>query len=83
MAVRPHKNMVAPLLAARSADDRGCHEWQFSTDGGKTWSSAPRTVQGKTILMGFAPGQTIWLRHRLVTLDREGAFCDPIALVIK
>jgi hypothetical protein len=83
MAVRPHKNMVGPLLAARRADDRGGHEWQLSTDGGKTWSAAPRTLQGKTILMGFTPGQTVWLRHRPVTLDGEGAFCEPIALIIK
>jgi hypothetical protein len=83
MTVRPDKMTGAPLLAARSADDRASHEWQFSTDGGTTWSSAPRTLQGKTVLMGFTPGQTVWLRHRPATLDGEAAFCEPIALLIK
>ena len=70
MAVRPHKIVVGPNL-------------QFSTDGGMTWSSAPRTMQGKTVLTGFTPGQTVWLRHRPVTPDGEADWSAPIALVIK
>jgi hypothetical protein len=91
MAVRPHKNMLDPnlpgnspsLLAVRSAGERSCHELQLSTDAGRTWISAPRTLHGKTILAGFTPGQTVWLRHRPLTPPGEAAWSDPIALVIK
>jgi hypothetical protein len=70
MAVHPHKIIVGPNL-------------QFSTDAGKTWSFPPRTLDGKTILAGFEPGQTVWLRHRPLTPDGAADWSAPIALIIK
>ena len=69
-------------LMARSAGDRGAHQWQHSTDGARTWQSAPRTQQGKTVLSGFVPGQTAWFRHRPVTIRGEGDWSEPIAIIV-
>ncbi len=70
MAVRSPDTMVGPTL-------------QFSTDGGKTWSSPHKTLDGKTILAGLVPGQTLWLRHRPPPRDGEATWSPPIALIIK
>lgn len=70
------------VLMARSAGDRCCHQWQSSTDGGKTYRSAPQTQQGKTVIDRLTPGQTVLFRHRPVTIHGEGEWSDPIALVI-
>jgi hypothetical protein len=71
------------VLMARSAGDRCCHQWQSSSDGGKTFRSAPLTQQGRTVIDGFTPGQTVLFRHRPVTIHGEGEWNDPIALVIR
>ena len=70
-------------LMARSAGDRGSHQWRHSTDGGGTWQSAPQTQQGKAVIRGFVPGQTAWFRHRPVTIHGEGAWSEPIAIVVQ
>jgi hypothetical protein len=69
-------------LMARSAGDRGMHQWQLSTDGGRTWRSAPQTQQGKTVISGFVPGQTASFRHRPVTIRGEGDWSEPIAIIV-
>jgi hypothetical protein len=69
-------------LMARSAGDRGSHHWQHSTDGGRTWRSAPQTQQGKAVISGFVPGQTAWFRHRPVTIHGEGDWSEPIAIIV-
>ncbi|HEX8792060.1 MAG TPA: hypothetical protein VF765_13990 [Polyangiaceae bacterium] len=33
----------------------GAYEWQYSTDGGKTWVMAPSTLQAKTTVTGLPP----------------------------
>ena len=37
-------------LATKSAGPRSSYEWQYSTDGGKTWLEAPGTLQAKTVI---------------------------------
>jgi hypothetical protein len=71
------------LVMARSAGDRGAHQWQHSTDGGETWRSAPQTQQGKAVIRGLVPGQTAWFRHRPVTIHGEGDWSEPIAIVVQ
>ena len=38
------------IVTAVSAGPRSSYEWQYSTDGGKTWVLAPATTQGKTTI---------------------------------
>jgi hypothetical protein len=46
---------------------RASHDWQYSTDGGKTWTAVPTTLQGKTAITGLTPGSSLVVRHRAVT----------------
>ena len=45
---------------------RASYEWQFSTDGGKTWVSAPSTLQAKTTVTGLSAGTTVEFRFKSV-----------------
>jgi hypothetical protein len=70
--------VTAPVGAHRAS-----YDWQWSTDGGKTWQLAPSTLQSKTVLTGFAPGSTVSIRFRVTTKAGEGEWSQPAALMVK
>jgi hypothetical protein len=82
-AVTPGAVSGAVKLVAASAARRASYEWQYSSDGGKTWVAAPATLQAKTTVIGLQPGATISFRYRPVTKTGEGDWSQPIAVVIK
>jgi hypothetical protein len=54
-------------LLAPSAGPRSSYEWEVSSDGGKTWVTAPPSIQAKTSVQGLASGTTVQFRYRAVT----------------
>jgi hypothetical protein len=66
LTAKPGKVSGSIALAAKVGGIKSSHEWQYSTDG-KTWSSAPTTLQARTTIPGFTPGTTVYLRHRAIT----------------
>jgi hypothetical protein len=70
-------------LVAASAGHRASYEWQYSTDGGKTWVLAPVTLQAKTTIVGLTPGATVQFRYRAVTKNGEGDWSQTILLLVK
>ena len=72
---------VATLVAA-SAGHRASYEWQYSSDGGKTWVTAPVTLQAKTTVAGLVPGATVQFKYRAVTKAGEGDWSEPTSLLI-
>ena len=70
-------NVVAP------ATRRASYEWQFSTDGGKTWQTAKSTVQAKAVLTGFAPGAALSLRYRASSKASDGTWSEAIGIVVR
>jgi hypothetical protein len=70
-------------VIAPTASHRASYEWQHSVDGGKTWVTAPATLQAKTIITGFAPGSTVLFKSRAVTKTGEGDWSQPVSLVIQ
>ncbi len=70
-------------LVAPSAGPRASYEWQYSTDGGKTWLTAPVTMQARTTVPGLTPGASVVFRYRPVTRKGEGDFSQPVTLVIR
>jgi hypothetical protein len=69
--------VTAERVAARAG-----YEWQYSTDGGKTWVSAPTTLQAKTTVTGLTPGATVSFRYRTVTKTGEGDWSQPTAILV-
>ncbi len=72
---------VATVRAA-SAGRRAAYEWEYSTDGGKTWIGAPSTLQAKTTILGLVPGANVQFRYRALTRLGEGDWSQPVSLVI-
>jgi hypothetical protein len=72
----------AKLIAA-SAGPRSSYEWQYSTDGGKTWVLAPVTLQAKATIVGLTPGATVQFRYRPVTKTGEGDWSQTVVLIVK
>jgi hypothetical protein len=70
-------------LVAASAAHRASYEWQYSTDGGKTWQVAPVTLQAKTTISGLTPGATVTFRYRGVTKAGEGDWSQLITFIVK
>jgi cell pole-organizing protein PopZ len=81
-AVQGAASGSAKLLAA-SAGRRASYEWQYSTDGGKTWLIAPATLQAKTTVTGLTPGATVEFRYRAVTKTGEGNWSQTVQLIVK
>ena len=70
-------------LTAQSAARRASYEWEYSTDGGKTWITAPVTLQAKATISGLTPGASVQFRYRPVTKTGEGDWSQPAAIIVK
>jgi hypothetical protein len=72
---------TAKVVAAAPAR-RASYEWQYSADGGKTWVTAPATLQAKTTVTGLVPGSTVQFKYRAVTKTGEGDWSQPLSLLV-
>jgi hypothetical protein len=70
-------------VSARVAGVRASHEWQYSTDGGKTWISLPASLQAKTTISGLTPLTTVLVRHQAVTKAGPQDWSQPISVVVQ
>jgi hypothetical protein len=69
-------------LVTASGGHRASYEWEYSTDGGKTWVTTPVTLQAKTTVLGLTAGTTVQFRNRPVTKAGEGNWTQPVTLVV-
>jgi len=70
---------ITAVVAAR----RASYEWQYSTDGGKTWIAAPGTLKATTTVPGLPVGTAVQFRYRALTKAGEGDWSQAIVLVVK
>jgi len=83
-AAKPGTVSGAVKLEAASAGHRASYEWQYSTDGGKTWVFAPATTQGKTTVAGLPSGTTVQFRYLAVTpKGGQGDWSPAVSLLVK
>jgi hypothetical protein len=69
-------------VVAKSASGAHAHDWQYSTDGGKTWVSVPPSLQAHTTISGFTPGTTVLFRHRDITKAGALDWGQPITAIV-
>jgi hypothetical protein len=62
-----HKLSGTLHVSARSVKGAKAHDWQLSTDGGKTWSSLQSTTKANTVVTGLQPATAVQIRHRVLT----------------
>jgi hypothetical protein len=70
-------------VTAPSAGARASYEWQYSIDGGKTWVSAPNTLQAKTTITGLPVATVVEFRVRVTTKTGQGDWSLPTSLLVK
>jgi hypothetical protein len=70
-------------LVARAAAQDASYQWAWSRDAGKTWRSAPTTLQAKTVLSGLPSESTCWFRYRPLTRRGLGNWSDPVAFLVR
>jgi len=70
-------------LTATVAARRASYEWEYSLDGGKTWVSAPSSLQAKTTVTGLPVGTSVLFRFKSVTKTGEGDWSQGLALLVK
>ena len=70
-------------LVAHSASSRAAYEWEYSTDGGKTWALAPPSLQAKTTVTGLPAGTSVQFRYRAVTKTGAEDWSTPVTLLVK
>lgn len=80
---KPGKVSGSIAVSARVAGVRSSHEWQYSTDGGKTWISAPSSLQAKTTLTGFTPLTAVMVRHCAVTKAGPQDWSQPVTVNVQ
>ena len=66
-----------------AASRRAAHDWEYSTDGGKTWVGAPSTLGARTTVTGLPAGTAVLFRFRALTKTGEGDWSQPTALLVK
>lgn len=70
------------LFTGRVAQ-RASYEWQYSSDGGKTWQSAAPTLKAKTLVPGLQPGVTYAFRFRSLTNAGLSEWSDAVTLLVR
>jgi hypothetical protein len=70
-------------LVAKAAAVRASYEWQWSSDGGKTWIALPITLQAKCTASGLPAGTNGLFRVRAVTKTGEGDWSQPVSFIVK
>jgi hypothetical protein len=69
-------------LVTAVAAHRAAYNWQYSTDGAKTWISLPSTMRSKTMVTGLAAGTTVEFRCQALTKNGEGDWSQAVSLLV-
>jgi hypothetical protein len=69
-------------VLAKGLKGARAHEWQYSADGGKTWTAVPSSLAGHTTITGLQPATTVSFRHRYITKAGAGDWSQPVTAVV-
>ena len=70
-------------VVAKATRGAAVNEWQYSTDGGKTWNDVPPTTKAKTLITGLTPGVTVSYRQRAVTKTGRTDWSPTVIAVVQ
>lgn len=70
-------------LSTKAAAARASYDWEWSADGGKTWTPVPSTLKAKTIVTGIPVGTNAQFRFRAITKTGETDWSQIVTLLVK
>jgi hypothetical protein len=94
MSVRKKSNPAKPPLAAKNPSIGTVHlaakavagaktnDWQYSSDGGKTWINLPSSTKANTTVTGLQSATVVQFRHRPVTKAGPQDWGQPISALV-
>jgi hypothetical protein len=82
LTLKPTTISGSVAVTARVTAARSSHEWEYSTDGGKTYVALAPTLQAKTTITGLVPGSTVLVRHRAVTKTGPDDWSQPVSQTV-
>ena len=77
-----HVGSGSVKLTAQGQKGAHAHNWQLSTDGGKTWTDSPDTTRATTTITGLTPGVNVMYRHRVLTKSGPGEWSQPVSAIV-
>jgi hypothetical protein len=81
--VKPGSVSGSARLAVKAAAHHAAYDWEFSVDGGKTWTAATTTLQARTVVSGLPVATTVMFRARGVVAGGAADWSQPQSLVIR
>jgi hypothetical protein len=82
-AARPGASSGSVEVLAPVAARRASYEWQFSTDGGKTWTESAPSMRARTTISGLPVASMVQVRFRSVTKAGPSDWSQPVTIVVK
>ncbi len=82
-AAKAGANSGSVHLAVKAVARRASYDWEWSGDGGKTWTPLPSTLQAKTVVAGLPVATSVQFRYRAVVRTGESDWSQPITLIVK
>lgn len=71
------------VLVAKAVAHRASYDWEWSSDGGKTWTSVPSTLKARTTITGLPVATTCSFRFRALTKAGESDWSQAVTFVVK
>jgi hypothetical protein len=69
-------------LIAKATPGAKANEWEYSTDGGKTWNYLPPTTQANTTVNDLVPGTVVAYRQRVLLKTGLSDWSQPISALV-
>ena len=69
-------------VVAKSVLGARANEWQYSLDGGKSWTQAASTTKASTSITGITPGTIVQVRHRAVVKTGPGDWSSVASMAV-
>jgi hypothetical protein len=69
--------VIAKALKGAAAND-----FEYSTDGGKTWIAVPTSTKASTTITGLVPGTAVTYRHRPITKSGPGDWSQTVTAIV-
>jgi len=83
LSAKPNKTTSGAVdLVAKLGNVKASHEWEYSTDGGKTWTATTSTLQAKTKITGLTPATVVLFRHRAITKTGPDAWSQSVSMIV-
>jgi hypothetical protein len=69
-------------VVAKATKGGRSYEWQYSTDGGKTWLGVPPTTKASVSIPNLQPGVMTQFRQRAVTKAGPTDWSNPVSTLV-